>query len=431
MSKVRNLVKLFSPLSLRRLIRRKRIFDSQRSEASLANIIYRDITSCSSYSKKLGILNREGIRTELIVTSLLEHLFASIEGDRSLSLVTHHEIETGVSHDIDFVSLIIIYDLYKRCGLYYTGFNYRVVAQNRLLTWPSYKISQFNCSSQYLSTLLERQLVTSEFDFLKYVNEFQTESARLDTWSSFGQMWFNDGGIFKQDDYLNSEFQEYVRGKSIALVGPSPGALADGEEIESFDLILRLNYSYAGKGCDANTKGTRTDLSYFMREHGDAFLTEQGGTLPTDLKWAVMKDPEHKHKTVKSSEQRVRALEGIEERSMAFHASYTAVQCVLIDLLKYPVSRIKVFHCDLFLTVMRSPGYTPKTVNRESSWQQKRDVNKSFHDPYTNFLLLRSLFYNGRIEADDGLFKVLSLEPLNYLQMMEERYDEAKWRRSS
>jgi hypothetical protein len=243
-------------------------------------------------------------------------------------------------------------------------------------------------------------------------------------------MWFDDDGIFKRDDCLNKEFQEYVRGKSIALVGPSPSALTDGEEIESFDLILRLNYSYDGKGCDANTKGTRTDLSYFMREHGDAFLAEQSGILPIGLKWAVMKDPEHKHKTVKSSEQRVRELEGIEERSMAFHASYTAVQCVLIDLLRYSVSRIKVFHCDLFLTVMRSPGYTPKTVNRESSWQQKLDVNKSFHDPCTNFLLLRSLFYNGKIDADFGLHKVLSLEPHNYLQMMEERYDESKWRRS-
>ena len=50
--------------------------------------------------------------------------------------------------------------------------------------------------------------------------------------------------------------------KNVAIVGPSYTEKSDGAEIDSFDLVLRLNHISQNEELDIHKKGSRTDITY-------------------------------------------------------------------------------------------------------------------------------------------------------------------------
>ena len=398
----------------------------QRSQPSVSNILYREIRQAESVFGGIKVLQSMGLNPDWFNLELLHELFLAVMGERKSQHRDVSNLGQLISNDCDPVSLLIIYDLYCRCGMYHYGYPYRELAQKRLLSSTVPSIISRNLSDKFLLTNLELSRYAEAETFLNHLDQgLEDNNVALGRdLREVAHFWAQEARVSANSSAINSEYWEFLKNKTIALVGPSEGLAGDGKEIDNHDIVVRLNYSFSGKGTDLNTKGTRTDITYFMREHCEAFIAEQNGLVPEEIKWAVVKDNQHLKKIKAQDYQRLKILEGDSLRQHTFNASLTAIPCVLTDLLKYPVAGVKIFHCDLFLTVMRAPGYTPNSVARHTLWQQKRDINKSFHDPATNFIFLQRLYENNRYKVDPPLGRVLKMNLDDYLREMQTIYDE-------
>ena len=417
------------PRSVRRWRLRRYVHATQNSQPSVANLLYRELQAASSDSKSDNILNSWGIEPRWFSRNLLRDLVSTVKGSRGLKRPTVDGLDRLISEKCDPISLLIFYDIYRRCGMYFFGYPYRELALLRVRRMSCTEILRSNLVCKFVSANLELGKYEVATDFLRTLAK---SSARgiprpLNELEDVAAFWSESKQLSKRLGHSNESYCNFLTGKSIALVGPSEGQLGDAEEINDFDLVVRLNYSFQGKGIDSKTKGSRTDITYFMRHHGEAFINEQKGKLPPEVRWAVIKDVDQLRAVKSHAEQSVKILEGEPLRSTTFHASYTAIPCVLADILRYPIARLKIFHCDLFLTVMRASGYSPQSFHRDTPWEQKRDLNKAFHDPVTNFNFLKMLLSKKHIEADETLTQVLDLSLEDYLLKLQEKYDESEW----
>jgi hypothetical protein len=79
--------------------------------------------------------------------------------------------------------------------------------------------------------------------------------------------------LFKKDSSQNSshsnqnkidkEFEEYIYNKRVAIVGPAPSIEKLGDEINSFDIVIRLNYRGKQYLSSIEEFGSKTSLSYY------------------------------------------------------------------------------------------------------------------------------------------------------------------------
>ena len=60
----------------------------------------------------------------------------------------------------------------------------------------------------------------------------------------------------------NESFKKLIEGKTIAIVGPAPSNEQTGNEIDSFDIVIRINYRGKDKLGDIKEFLSRTDISY-------------------------------------------------------------------------------------------------------------------------------------------------------------------------
>ena len=71
------------------------------------------------------------------------------------------------------------------------------------------------------------------------------------------------GFEFLDEDKGDIAFLSYLRGKSVAIVGPVDVGLDNGAEIDGFDVVVRLNHKVHHER-NVQQFGTRTDVSYYV-----------------------------------------------------------------------------------------------------------------------------------------------------------------------
>lgn len=220
----------------------------------------------------------------------------------------------------------------------------------------------------------------------------------------------------------NSDFSDYLIGKSIAIVGPARTNAQDAEEIDSHDLVVRLNHSYEGKGTDLKYKGLRTDITCFNGEQGENFMRERDGLLPSEVTWGCFKEPSS-ISDVKEKNKNARAH--IIFYRPQFHGSYNMIPIVVLDLAIFAADSLKIYHTDLMLTVGRQKGYYPAKFNRSDdivSMQQTFRTSSIVHDPIQQYRTLNRLWSNGKITGDARFVEVMKIGLDAYLFELERVY---------
>ena len=71
----------------------------------------------------------------------------------------------------------------------------------------------------------------------------------------------NDDSSYTPKDYEKKYF-EILENKNVAIVGPSYTEQKNGAEIDSFDLVIRINHINQNENLDIHKKGSRTDITY-------------------------------------------------------------------------------------------------------------------------------------------------------------------------
>ena len=155
-------------------------------------------------------------------------------------------------------------------------------------------------------------------------------------------------------------------------------------------------------------------------------MVDYNGRLPGGLCWASFKGISHFTGAQCQGQTQKRLMLGERERQLGFHASYNALGNVLIDLIPFQPASIKIYQADMLLTVMRSPGYTPDSINRHDELNQIKAINISNHDPITNFLFIQRVFDTGRIVGDPRFSQVMEMSEQEYCAQLENNYGAQK-----
>lgn len=221
-----------------------------------------------------------------------------------------------------------------------------------------------------------------------------------------------------------SGFGDYLAGKSIAIVGPAPTDALDAEEIDTHDLVVRLNHSYEGKGTDPKHKGLCTDITCFNGEQSNSMMTEHDGVLSPEVTWGCFKSPSVVS-SVKEKNREKYARSHVTFNQPQFHGSFNMMPIVALDLALFPADYLKIYHTDLMLTVGRQKGYYPASFNRSddiASMQQTFRRGSIVHDPIQQYRTLNSLWRKEKITGDARFVELMEMGLDAYLCELERVY---------
>lgn len=224
--------------------------------------------------------------------------------------------------------------------------------------------------------------------------------------------------------FEGSGFADYLAGKTIAVVGPAPTRATDAEEIDSHDLVVRLNHSYERKGTDPEHKGLRTDITCFNGEQTNVLIEERDGVLPKEVSWGCFKNSNRARRVGKKNPEKY-TRSHITFYENQFHGSFNMMPIVALDFSLFATKSVKVYHTDLMLTVPRQKGYYPKSMERFGC---QKDPVRAFlaggimHDPIQQFTLLSRLFFNGKITGDHRFCEVMHMGLKEYCAALETVY---------
>ncbi len=229
------------------------------------------------------------------------------------------------------------------------------------------------------------------------------------------------------------EFDSFVRGKSIAIVGPAKTDKEDASEIDSYDVVVRCNYKEEGIGTDDVIKGNRCDISYFNGKQCLHFLSSDIQKFPDNVNWLVTKSESHKNLVKDKFDKEkinhcckkfnVRCINGINK--YLFNNGPNAIPNIAFDLLLFNPKKVKIFHADLMLTVQRNKGYDPdKSIKYNIKEKFLRSLSTS-HDPISQFVFLKNLFDKNLIEGDKRFQEVMKLEVKQFMVELQNIYGDA------
>jgi hypothetical protein len=223
-------------------------------------------------------------------------------------------------------------------------------------------------------------------------------------WAQAEQLW--DGAFDSQD----RAFGRAVRGRTVAVVGPAPPSADLGQEIDSFDLVVRTNYFSA-----VNPKvGSRTDISYYNGMRLGTRSTQIRNLAPS-LSWVVsMRSGDTKLREVVPGHPGIRAAQS--GPKLFVGANPLGITNILSDLLRFRPRNIKLFGVDFFTT---QKAYD-KTYNADAVGSDAISHSIRVHECFSSFRFAQQLRRTGLIEADAIAEQVLTMSSEQYAARLQE-----------
>ena len=241
-------------------------------------------------------------------------------------------------------------------------------------------------------------------------------------------------------DPAGLDFHEYIAGKSIALVGPSPPENSSNQSniIDSHDVVVRLNDPcfYALNG----TLGRRTNIAFFNGQKAEKFLVSSQ-LVPDDLLFVVFKSESQAH--------RFRKRQNCQSRVCIFpfnsyRSHYNMVQVTILDLLAFGPSIINLYGVNLWLNPAKIAGYQSQS-GAQCNWlspdrevlpggspalspEDRNRITNDFiqHNPFSQFSLLKFLYTQGILGGDNQFVDIVSLTHREYASRLQFVYGDLR-----
>ena len=219
------------------------------------------------------------------------------------------------------------------------------------------------------------------------------------------------------------QYAEFLRGKSIAIVGPATPEGEPGEEIDSFDIIIRTNFN-SSKPPDARVFGSRTDVSYYNYAT-ILYHPEQIKSAAPSLCWVNLKVPAVEITEGRNASEKNRGTRPFFVPESIFPFGYpNAIPCILFDLLAFEPERIKLFGVNFFASANSYSSHYAPSSGDSSSQTISSALRK--HDPFSQLNFVASHLRGGLILADSLSGEILALNMSTYAERLHRTYDSSK-----
>ena len=195
----------------------------------------------------------------------------------------------------------------------------------------------------------------------------------------------------------DGKFAEYLSGKTIAIVSPAQPYEKVGSEIDSYDIVVRINYTGASSLADKEFVGSKTSLSYYNGESGAKLLILENKDFIYELDYLVHKDEQNR---LNMQDSRERAMHHFD--IFMLHGSLNMIPNMILDLLMFEVKQIKVFNVNFFLSsTVHNKNYIGYKENSELLY------SLAVHDKVTQINLIRNLWKRKIINVDNECERIL------------------------
>jgi hypothetical protein len=214
-------------------------------------------------------------------------------------------------------------------------------------------------------------------------------------------------------------FADYFRNKKVAIVGPAPTGLSTGSEIDSCDIVIRMNYMGGDVRLSQNEFGAKTNVTLYAA----TFLKmkkEQPKQFVKDLDYYFVKHPFSGFVNIDVKQRKAKVLI---KNKMFFNKKPNAIPCIVYDILHYETSKIKIFHSNFFLSEKPYHKNYPGIILDEKTPKFPNALPLlTYHDLISQISFIRNLWKMGLIEVDENCADILSMSNDKYMEGMEKLF---------
>ncbi len=212
------------------------------------------------------------------------------------------------------------------------------------------------------------------------------------------------------------EFRRYLEDRSVAVVGPAASGGPQGEEIDRFDRVARLNFYGPANQADPVMYGRRADLSYYSATDIDKIRSMDDRSFFDELDYVIFKLIRHDYQREMMDAGRARAAL---HSNLLLSGSPLMGPIIMEDLLHFTPSRIKIFYMDFY----HHPDYYHKQYAKEHN-PTYRGLFSSLagHDCLSQLHFVRNLWKGGLLEGDEAFERVMQMDSERYMASLEKSY---------
>lgn len=304
--------------------------------------------------------------------------------------------------------------------------NYCLAQELRKMLLEKYLLKQIN--SKYLSKdSVNAAIELGRYDiaqyFLRTKNNFYIDNTYLVGAKAltYFLLNFKDKAFklwqsqFSDRDY---DFMSLVQGKTVAIVGPAPPVSDVGVEIDTYDLVIRTNYT-TGSNYPEALYGRRTDISYYnhfrMAKQLPKIIESVGA-----IKAVVLKN-EHDYTVFNNYAKKFSGV--ARDAFLAFDFFFQdsdpmAIQNILNDITRFSPSKIKLFCTNFYDSeLIYSDNYRVKPLPLAEVASSLR-----VHELFSCFSFAKNFFEAGIFEADPVTNNVLIKSKDEYAKSIQKIY---------
>jgi hypothetical protein len=227
----------------------------------------------------------------------------------------------------------------------------------------------------------------------------------------------------KNMDIIDINFYNKIYNKTIAVVGPASPLSENGEQIDRYDYIVRVNTLIGGKvpiTLDKSKTGLRTDIIYYnddmVNRWCDIIMS------PENVHWNVFKNKKNCEKFINLSKNKSCSNQTtLDFLNGSTTAGAMMIPNILFDLLKYNPKKIKIFNVDFYLSGFNYMKGYKNYINKARN--EKRFVKElRKHDAFFNYKLIKLFLNNKRIAIDEMGMIPLKMNSHDYASRLHKHF---------
>ena len=227
----------------------------------------------------------------------------------------------------------------------------------------------------------------------------------------------------KNMDIIDNSFYKKIYNKTIAVVGPASPLADNGEQIDRYDYIVRVNTLITRRVpaiLDKSKTGLRTDIIYY----NDWMVNRWRNIIfnPENIYWNVFKNKKNCEKFINLSKNKSCSNQTtLDFLNGSTTAGAMMISNILFDLLKYNPKKIKIFNVDFYFNGFNYMKGYKNFINkaRNEKWFVK-ELRK--HDAFFNYELIKLFLNNKKIEIDKMGMVPLKMNSHDYASRLHKHF---------
>jgi hypothetical protein len=259
------------------------------------------------------------------------------------------------------------------------------------------------------------KIILLKNNFLKKKNFLFTKNFELQNYDKNEiEVLFKNNLNKKLNSNQDKKFKIYLKGKKIALVGPKFSVKSLGDEIDTYDVVIRTNYR-KNSNLPFSVYGSKTNISYY-NSYRVANSKEDIIKNQTELDWMIFKSQNDIRKLDLDFSQ-IDTRVSINPSNFFLFSSPMSPQRIIYDILSYHPKVLKIFHFDFY----NSGSYNKNYKHWDLSYK-KISNNLREHGAFSCFIFMKNFYEMNYFLADTETENVLKQDIKQYANNLDKNF---------